>query len=210
MRVRRVKAASGATAAQIVSYRHGQRWIVEHLGSAHDPPALAALEAAARQKIEGDQLALDLELPQAPGSEPAGGTSRSALVLKGTRSRLLWEVLQSAYARIFNDADADDVFTALVRDRVIKSTSKKDAVPAIGNHGCAPAPSYATIKRQLGQVLAEDWQDRLCSAAYRYAAGGRSGLGSALRRAHPYFEADEEDETHKVTPDTSRPTKNGR
>lgn len=113
MKVRRVRTASGATAVQIVSYRYGQRRIIEHLGSAHDPAALAALEAAAQEKIEGDQLAFDLELPQDLGSEPAGGRSRSALVLKGTRSRLLWEVLQCAYSRIFGDAVADDVFTAL-------------------------------------------------------------------------------------------------
>jgi len=49
--VRTVRTASGATAVQIVnSSRRGSRDI-EHLGSAHDAHELAALKAAARQRI---------------------------------------------------------------------------------------------------------------------------------------------------------------
>jgi hypothetical protein len=49
--VRTVKTASGATAVQIVwSSRRGSRSI-EHLGSAHDDAELAALRAAAAERV---------------------------------------------------------------------------------------------------------------------------------------------------------------
>ena len=41
--LRKVKTRSGATAVQIVEKRHGQRVIVEHLGSAHTDPTWANL-----------------------------------------------------------------------------------------------------------------------------------------------------------------------
>ena len=49
--VRTVETASGATAVQIVwSSRRGSRSI-EHLGSAHDEAELAALKAAAAERL---------------------------------------------------------------------------------------------------------------------------------------------------------------
>ena len=58
--MRTVKTASGATAVQIVySSKRGSRDI-EHLGSAHDAEELAALKAAARQRIGEGQTELDL------------------------------------------------------------------------------------------------------------------------------------------------------
>lgn len=53
--VRTGKTASGATAVQIVhGSRRGSRTI-EHLGSAHDERELAALKAAARQRLAARQ-----------------------------------------------------------------------------------------------------------------------------------------------------------
>ena len=49
--VRKVRTASGATMAQIVSKSGGVRRIVEHLGSAHDETEVAALLEVGRQKI---------------------------------------------------------------------------------------------------------------------------------------------------------------
>ena len=49
--LRKVKTASGATAVQIVEKKHGQRKIVEHLGSAHTEAQLAALMHAGRAKL---------------------------------------------------------------------------------------------------------------------------------------------------------------
>ena len=58
--LRKVKTASGATAAQIVEKRHGIRTILEHLGSAHDEAELAALMQAGREKIQANQAMLDI------------------------------------------------------------------------------------------------------------------------------------------------------
>ena len=63
LRLRKVPTASGATAVQIVTKRHGKLTVIEHLGSAHTPAQLAALEEAGREKINEStgQLALDLD-----------------------------------------------------------------------------------------------------------------------------------------------------
>ena len=54
--VRTVKTASGATAVQIVwSSRRGSRSI-EHVGSAHDEAELAALKAAAAERLSAWHL----------------------------------------------------------------------------------------------------------------------------------------------------------
>jgi hypothetical protein len=73
--VRTVKTASGATAVQIVySSRRGSRDI-EHIGSAHDEAELAALKAAARQRLAAGQPELDLGLEVAAGGGPLPITS---------------------------------------------------------------------------------------------------------------------------------------
>lgn len=60
--MRKVKTASGATAVQIAESVHGQRRIVEHIGSAHTEGELAALIAVARGKLDAGQEGLDLGL----------------------------------------------------------------------------------------------------------------------------------------------------
>lgn len=58
--VRPVKTATGATAIQIVhSGRRGSRDI-EHRWSAHTPAEVEVLKAAARQRLNASQDALDL------------------------------------------------------------------------------------------------------------------------------------------------------
>jgi hypothetical protein len=57
--VRTVKTSSGATAVQIVwSTRQGSRKI-DHLGSAHDEAGVAALKAAAAQRLTAGQVQLE-------------------------------------------------------------------------------------------------------------------------------------------------------
>ena len=56
----KVKTASGATAVQIVEKKHGQRTILEHVGSARDETELAALLQAGRDKLHANQPMLDL------------------------------------------------------------------------------------------------------------------------------------------------------
>ena len=59
--LRKVRTASGATAVQIVEKKHGQRRIVEHLGSAHTAAELAALMHAGRVKLAANQPELDFD-----------------------------------------------------------------------------------------------------------------------------------------------------
>lgn len=68
--VRTAKTSSGATAVQIVwSSRKGARKI-EHLGSAHDEAGIAALKAAAAQRLAAGQTQLDLGLAERSAAEP--------------------------------------------------------------------------------------------------------------------------------------------
>ena len=91
--VRKVRTASGATAVQIASKTRGVRTIVEHVGSAHTEPELAALIEVAKTKIQAGQLAFDLDALTPP-------PVTAAPTVIGSRSRVLWEVLDAAYARL--------------------------------------------------------------------------------------------------------------
>ena len=44
LRLRKIPTASGATAIQIVTKRHGKLTVIEHLGSAHTPAQLGLLK----------------------------------------------------------------------------------------------------------------------------------------------------------------------
>ncbi len=87
--VRTVKTASGATAVQIVwSSKRGSRSI-EHIGSAHDDTELAALKAAAAERLAANQSVLDLGLSPPAGSEP--------LPITSSQMTHLWDGLCAAY-----------------------------------------------------------------------------------------------------------------
>ena len=91
--VRKVRTASGAVAVQVVTRQGRQVLSIEHVGSAHTDEDLALLIAAARQRLEAGQEALDLgELAARPMrmgdvadwtlpvSQPSpGGSPRSAM-----------------------------------------------------------------------------------------------------------------------------------
>jgi hypothetical protein len=165
--VRTVKTASGATAVQIVwSTRRGSRSI-EHLGSAHDEAELAALKAAAAERLAANQAVLDLDVTAPPGSEP--------LPITSTRMTHLWEALCAAY-RILGLESAtkgDTVFRDLVLARIIEPTSKIDAGRVLAEVGVEPA-SYATVKRRLPSYAHPQWRQALAVASAR-----RAGLGPA-------------------------------
>ncbi len=121
--MRKVRTGSGATAVQIARTRRGVQTILEHLGSAHDDAQLAALVAIARERIAemNGQEQLDLDA-LAPASPPRS----SGPVVTGSRSRVLWEVLEDAYARLGFDAVGNDTFKKLVLARVVVPTSKAE------------------------------------------------------------------------------------
>ena len=100
--IRKVPTASGAQAVQIV-HKRGRRVVgIEHIGSAHDDATLAVLMEIARQRLHAGQEVLDLGADSRPRG-PAASSASGARVA-GTNSRLLWEALEAAYARLGFDA----------------------------------------------------------------------------------------------------------
>ena len=194
MRIRRVVTASGATAVQLVEYRHGQRRILEHLGSAHDEATLELLEARARQRIEGDQLSFDFDALTGQRG-PFHATVPETI---GTRPGLLWHVLSSAYDRIFARVVSDEVFKQLVIARIIEPTSKADSVRVLQGMAIDNPAKLRTIWRRLRQCVDEDWRDGLCTAAYAHAATGGVISVCLYDVTTLYFETDEEDEHRRV------------
>jgi hypothetical protein len=165
--VRTVKTSSGATAVQIVwSSRRGSRSI-EHIGSAHDEAELAAMKAAAAERLAANQAVLDLGVVAPPGSEP--------LPITSSQMTHLWDGLCATY-RILgfeSAAKGDNVFRGLVLARIIEPTSKFDAERVLTEVGVEPA-SYATLKRRLPIYAQPGWRQSLASACAR-----RAGLGPA-------------------------------
>jgi len=163
--VRTVKTASGAIAVQIVwSSRRGLRSI-EHLGSAHNEAELAALKAAAAERLAAGQAVLDLGVAGPPGSEP--------LPITSSQMTHLWDGLCAAYRVLgFESATkGDNVFRDLVLARIIESTSKPDTERVLSEVGVAAA-SYATVKLRLPSYAAPSWRQSLVAAAARHARLG--------------------------------------
>ncbi len=183
--LRTVKTASGATAVQIVwSSRRGSRSI-EHVGSAHDDEELAALKAAAAERLAAGQAELDLGLAQAAGSGP--------LPITSSRMSYLWDALCVAYESLgfASVAKGDIVFRDLVLARIIEPTSKVDSLRVVQEVGVSPA-SYATIKRRLPFYAKPAVRQSLSVACARHA-----GLGPATLVLYDvttlYFETDTAD-----------------
>jgi hypothetical protein len=167
--VRAVKTASGATAVQIVwSSRRGSRSI-EHLGSAHDEAELAALKAAAAERLAANQAVLDLGVTAPPGSEP--------LPIMSSQMTHLWDGLCAAYRILGFESvtKADNVFRDLVLARIIEPTSKIDAERVLTEVGVEPA-SYATLKRRPPIYAQPRWRQLLATASTRRAELGPASL----------------------------------
>jgi hypothetical protein len=140
--VRTVKTSSGATAVQIVwSTRQGSRKI-DHLGSARDEPGVAALKAAAVQRLAAGQAQLDLGLAARSESEP--------LPITSSKAAQMWDALCCAYDVLgFGEVTGgDEVFRQLVLARIIEPTSKADSLRVIEETGVT-AVSYPTLNRRL-------------------------------------------------------------
>ncbi|WP_442903734.1 IS1634 family transposase [Gordonia sp. Z-3] len=183
--VRTVKTASGATAVQIVhSSRRGSRDI-EHLGSAHDSAAVAALKAVAAQRIAGGQEELDLGVGVAAASGP--------LPITSSRMSHLCDAVIGVYDELgfATAADGDQVFRDLVLARIIEPTSKLDSLRVLGEAGIDPM-SYPTLNRRLPVYAEPDWRRRLAAAC---AAHARLGPASLLLYdvTTLYFETDKAD-----------------
>ena len=168
---------------QIV-HKQGRRVVaIDHIGSAHDEAQLALLMEIARQRLHEGQGVLDLA-----GTRSGAKASRSGARVSGMRSRLLWDVLAGAYARLGFDAIADETFKALVLARLIEATSKADkadSLRVLEEIGFA-APALRTVFRALGRCVERDYRNTLAKACLVHSAStdaGRASLG-ALRRHH--------------------------
>jgi hypothetical protein len=167
--VRTVKTSSGATAVQIVwSWRKGSRSI-EHLGSAHDDVELAALRAAAAERLAAGQTELDLGI--------SGHLEPGTLPILSSQMTALWETLCVAYRALgFESATkSDNVFRDLVLARIIEPTSKIDAERVLAEVGLSPA-SYATVKRRLPRYAKPGWRQALAAVSAAHARLGPASL----------------------------------
>ncbi|WP_346728343.1 IS1634 family transposase [Microbacterium lacticum] len=193
--VRKVRTGSGATAVQIARTRRGVQTILEHLGSAHDDAQLAVLVAIARERIAemNGQEQLDLDA-LAPASPPQS----SGPIVTGSRSRVLWEVLEDAYAGLGFDAVGNDTFKKLVLARVVEPTSKADTLRVWDELGVPAAPSLSTVWRTLARSVEQDWRSKIAAAAYAHAT--REGpLTVVLYDVTTlYFGAEREDKLRRV------------
>jgi Transposase DDE domain len=167
--VRTVKTSSGATAVQIVwSSRRGSRSI-EHLGSARVEAELAALKAAAAERLAAGQGELDLGVAAQPGSAP--------LPIISSRAAHLWDALSHAYDVLAFDkaAGGDEVFRQLALARIIEPTSKADSLRVLDEAGIA-GPSYPTLNRRLPVFAKPVFRQALSRACAEHAALGPASL----------------------------------
>ena len=180
---------------QIARTRRGVQTILEHLGSAHDDAQLAALVAIARERIAemNGQEQLDLDA-LAPASPPRS----SGPVVTGSRSRVLWEVLEDAYARLGFDAVGNDTFKKLVLARVVEPTSKADTLRVWDELGVPDAPSLSTVWRTLARSVEQDWRSKIAAAAYAHTTASGPLTVVLYDVTTLYFEAEHEDQLRKV------------
>ena len=192
--MRKVKTASGATAVQIAESVHGQRRIVEHIGSAHNEGELAALVAVARGKLDAGQECLDLGL-ESEEQVRAGGDA----VVRGHSSELLWAVLTGVYPALGFDAVGDETFKTLVCARLVEPTSKLDTIRVLDDIGVG-APHRNTVNASLARCVERDYRTEIAESCWRHvtAAGGPGAALVLYDLTTLYFEAEKEDGLRKV------------
>lgn len=192
--MRKVVTSSKATAVQIASKTRGVRTIVEHVGSAHGEEQLAVLLAIARERIGelAGRVPFDLD---GLGAVPP---ITAAPTVAGSRSRVLWEVLEDAYARLGFDRVGNDTFRKLVLACVVEPTSKADTLRVWDELGVPEAPSLSTVWRTLARSVHQDWRAQLATAAYAHATRGGPLTVVLYDCTTLYFEAEREDRLRKV------------
>ncbi len=155
---------------------------------------LAVLVAVARDRITElrgqGEFDLDALMPT-----PA---ATAAPTVTGSRSRVLWEVLEAAYAQLGFDAIGDEVFKQLVLARVVEPTSKADTLRVLGELGVPAPPSLRTIWRTLARGIEHDWRATAAAAAYAHATRGGALTLVLYDVTTLYFEAEYEDGLRKV------------
>ena len=157
---------------QVARKFQGRREIIAHIGSAHTPGELAALVAVAKQRIQGDQQAFDLDLDTSPAGVIDLPAASSAVVQRSS-SRILLQALEGTYKRLGFDAIDDPVFRDLVVARLVEPTSKRDSIRVLQQLGRDPV-HVNTLYNCLRRVVARDYRTVVATACWRHvtAAGG--------------------------------------
>ena len=183
--IRKTKTASGATAVQIVTKDGSDIVAIDHIGSAHNDEELADLYAIANARLHEGQLSLDL----------FEETPKPSLLMLGSYSKLLWDVLSEIYRHLgFDDVD-DDVFRDLVLARIIEPTSKLDTIRVIEELGLEP-PTNSSIHRTLRRSIDENYRGTLERCCFN--AASPTSLSLLLYDVTTlYFEVQKEDDYRK-------------
>ncbi|WRS30907.1 IS1634 family transposase [Actinomycetaceae bacterium MB13-C1-2] len=190
--LRKVKAASGATAVQIVEKRAGRRKILEYLGSAHTEVELAALLRVGNAKLHEGQDVLDLGLDGTGVSIVADG------VVRGSRSVLLTDVITVVWQRLGFETIGDEAFFQLVLVRLVEPTSRLDSIWVINELGL-DARHRNTYGEVLQRSLADNYRAIIANACFDYVYARAGGDVSLLLYdvTTLFFQAEEEDEFRK-------------
>lgn len=198
LKFRKVPTGSGATGVQLVEWVSGRLVVREHLGSAHTPGELAALIEVAKQRIQGDQQALDLELSEC-GAAVIDVPAATAARIQQSTARILWQGLTGTYSRLGFDVVGDTVFRDLVLCRAVEPTSKLDSVRVLGELGTKP-PHVNTLYNCLQRVVGRDYRALIATACWAHVnrAGGPGVALVLYDLTTLYFEAEKEDDLRKV------------
>lgn len=190
--LRKVRTASGATAVQVVEKKHGQRRILEHLGSAHSEAELAALVEIGIQKLNSGQDRLDL------GADDQGSPKAAGAVVRGSASRLLVDVVRRSWDRLGFGIVDDEAFFQLVLARLVEPTSKLDSLRVIGELGL-PVPHRNTFNKALRRCADKAYRQHISKACFDHVWTGAGGDISLLLYdvTTLYFEAEKEDDLRK-------------
>lgn len=191
--LRKVKTASKATAVQIVEKRHGRRMVLERLGSAHTEAELVVLMQIGWEKLAADQPALGF------AERSVGRPRGSGVVVEGQASRLLVDVIGSAWQRLGFDRIKDEAFFQFVLARLVEPTSKLDGLRVIAELGIQPV-RLSTVERALQRCVTNNYREQLAAASFEHV-WNQHGPGVSLLLYDVttlYFEAEKEDEFRRV------------
>ena len=130
---------------------------------------MAALKAAAAQRLAAGQAQLDLGLAVRSESEP--------LPITSSKAAQMWDALCCAYDVLGFDevTGGDEAFRQLVFAWIIEPTSKADSLRVIEETGVAPV-SYPTLNRRLPVFAKPVFRQSLSAACAAHARLGPASL----------------------------------
>ncbi|MBU0979018.1 IS1634 family transposase [Patescibacteria group bacterium] len=182
--IRKVTTKSGATAVQVVRKRYGRIVNLQHVGSAHTQSELNTLLHLAQKLIDGDQPRL---FPEA--------TPSLSIILKQTRSELLFQILYKQYQSLGLSSLSDDIFCYLCVARIVEPTSKVDSVRVLEELGIFGV-SKDQVYRCLKKVVKHNYRSDIATLLFDHAKSESIHL-VLYDVTTLYFEVQKEDEYRK-------------